>query len=53
MGWISDLLEPTVGIESLRWALLVSTVFNLWSAVHYLLAARTLRAELALAESAR
>ena len=51
VGWISDLLEPTVGIESLRCALLVSTVFNLWSAVHYLLAARTLRDELALAES--
>jgi hypothetical protein len=51
IGWVSDLLEPSVGVQSLRYALLISTAFNLWSAVHYLLAARTLREELALAES--
>jgi predicted MFS family arabinose efflux permease len=51
VGWVSDLLEPSVGIQSLRYALLMSTAFNLWSAVHYLLAARTLREELATAET--
>jgi len=51
VGWMSDLFRPMAGIESLRWALLISTAFNLWSAAHYLLAAKTLRAELAIGES--
>jgi MFS family permease len=51
VGWISDTLEPTRGTESVRYALLVSTAINIWSAAHYLLAARTLRAELTLNET--
>jgi MFS family permease len=51
IGWLSDVLEPSVGIQSLRYALLISTLFNIWSAVHYMLAARTLRADLATAEA--
>jgi MFS family permease len=50
VGWMSDALEPSAGLQSLRWALLISTAFNLWSAVHYLLAARSLRQDLATAE---
>ncbi len=47
MGWLSDLLEPQLGVESLRYALLATVVtFSLWSMVHYALAARTLRADL-------
>ena len=48
---VSDLLVPSVGVQSLRYALLISTLFNIWSAVHYMLAARTLRADLATAEA--
>jgi len=50
VGWTSDRLQPIAGVESLRWALLISTLFNVWSAIHYLLAAKTLRAELAIGE---
>jgi MFS family permease len=46
IGWLSDLLSPSAGVEALRYALLASNAFNLWAAVHYLLAARTLRQEL-------
>jgi MFS family permease len=51
VGWVSDLLEPSLGVQSLRYSLLISTAFNIWSAVHYLLAARTLREELAMTET--
>lgn len=47
VGILSDLLAPTFGIESLRYALLITVVlFALWSVVHYALAARTLREDL-------
>ena len=52
VGWLSDVLMPRVGVDSLRYALLATIAFNLWGAVHYLLAARTLREELAAASSA-
>jgi hypothetical protein len=38
------------GHHSLRYALLTAAVFNLWSFVHFLLAARTLRADIAATE---
>jgi MFS family permease len=37
--------EPAALAEGLRWSLRIMVVVNLWSAVHYFLAARTLRAE--------
>ncbi len=47
VGILSDLLAPTFGHESLRYALLTTIVtFAAWSVVHYALAARTLRADL-------
>lgn len=47
VGLISDLLRPEYGAESIRYALVfVVTIGNAWSAVHYLIAARTLRADL-------
>ncbi len=52
VGWLSDLLSPSVGADSLRYALLSTIAFNLWGAVHYMLAATTLREELAMASSA-
>ncbi|MCH2170635.1 MFS transporter [Myxococcota bacterium] len=42
IGWISDRLAPTHGDAALGYALLVGVLPYLWSAVHNLLAARTL-----------
>ena len=52
VGMLSDYLEPSFGVESLRYALvsIVPTV-ALWSACHFLLAARSLREDLARAPS--
>lgn len=49
IGIASDFLQPTYGHESLRHALMISTPFMLWAAVHYLIAARTLRADVDVA----
>jgi hypothetical protein len=46
-GALSDWLEPALGVESIRYSLLsVVIVGNIWSALHYYLASRTLRADL-------
>ena len=47
VGIISDLLKSEFGIHSLRYALLSVTVLYIWSGVHYLLAAKTLKVDLA------
>ncbi len=47
VGILSDLLVPTFGVESLRYALLITVVsFAAWSIFHYAMASRTLRADL-------
>ena len=46
VGALSDWLEPTYGVESLRYAMLLITLGTLWATVHYLLAARTLPMDL-------
>ncbi|HIL01662.1 MAG TPA: MFS transporter [Myxococcales bacterium] len=47
VGILSDLLRGEFGVESLRYAMLsVVVVFAAWSVIHYLLAARTLPADL-------
>lgn len=43
IGILSDLYRPSLGEESLRYALMSVSVAWLWSAVHFALAARTLR----------
>ena len=43
IGLASDLLAPRFGVESLRYALLLSCAVLLWSIVHFMLAARTAR----------
>ncbi len=49
-GALSDALAPRFGDESLRYALVILVVGgNIWSAVHYGLAAKNLRADLATA----
>jgi len=50
VGMVSDYFNPRYANESLRYALLVIVfVTFLWSAIHFFLAARTLREDLALA----
>src|SRR5690606_14898276 len=47
-GWISDFTSRYFGTDSLRYALLISSVFMLWASAHYLLAAKSIRHDLAL-----
>lgn len=47
IGAMSDGLVTFAGRHSLRYALLIVVVCNLWSAVHFFLAALTLRADIA------
>jgi MFS family permease len=49
-GMISDYLAPSAGTDSLRYALVVVGLANVWSAAHYLWGARTLRADLEATE---
>jgi MFS family permease len=52
VGILSDALAPSQGIESVRYALLVVVVTGAaWSTVHYALAARTLREDLAASQA--
>ena len=47
VGRLSDALVPTYGVNSLGTALLwVVVIGNVWSTLHYILAARTLREDL-------
>jgi len=47
VGLLSDLLKPSVGIESVRWALLGTISIGAgWSAIHYWLASKTLGRDL-------
>jgi predicted MFS family arabinose efflux permease len=39
-GFISDMLAPTYGKDSLRYALLILTFLNIWAAAHYWIAGR-------------
>jgi MFS family permease len=51
VGLISDLLADSRGIHSLRWGLAIVGLANLWAGVHYILASRHYRSD--LAETAR
>ncbi len=46
VGIASDLLRASQGEDSLRYALLLCSLFNLWAAVHFFIAGRILPAEL-------
>jgi hypothetical protein len=45
-GFISDRLAPSAGTASLRYALVIVGLVNVWAAAHYLWGARMLRADL-------
>ena len=47
VGVLSDLLVPAFAGDSLRYALLITLVANVWGAGHYFVAARTLNEDLA------
>jgi MFS family permease len=49
-GYISDWLQPSYKVDSLRYALVIIGVVNVWAAVHYMLGARTLRHDLEVTE---
>ena len=51
-GYISTQLEPWLGTESLRYAMLASIVMLIWAGVHFLFAARTIEADYARASNA-
>ena len=48
-GMISDLLEPSLGSEALRYALVIVVLVYFWCALHYYLAGKTIREDLARA----
>ena len=50
IGVLSDLLEPTFGTNSLRYALLLAPLATVVGAVFYFRAARTLRDDIERAE---
>jgi predicted MFS family arabinose efflux permease len=49
IGLLSDFLSARAGAESLRYGMLIAAVFSLWAGLHYFLAARTVRQDLAAA----
>ena len=51
-GALSDALQPSLGDDSLRYALLIVSGGLLWSALHFKLAARTLASDRELAREA-
>jgi len=50
-GYISDALVPSLQRDSLRYALVIIGVVNIWAALHYAWGARTLRADLQATEA--
>jgi MFS family permease len=49
-GYLSDQLQPSLKGDSLRYALVIIGVINLWAGLHYVLGARTLRQDLETTE---
>ena len=51
VGVLSDYFKADYGNESLRYSLMIFVCINLWAALHYVLANRYIREDLALAET--
>ncbi|HEC00158.1 MAG TPA: MFS transporter [Sphingomonadales bacterium] len=51
IGVLSDLLMAKFGDDSLRYTLMIVLVFAIWSAVHFFLASKSLRSDLARAKN--
>ena len=50
VGWLSDSLAPTLGKDSLRYALMISLSTYLFGVIAFLIAARTAREDIAAAQ---
>ena len=50
VGIVSDLLTDRFANESMRYALFLTGFVNVWSAIHFIIGARTLKADLAEAQ---
>jgi MFS family permease len=50
IGFVSDSLGTAGVVNPLRWAILITLCFTVWTLLHYLLAARTLREDLTAQE---
>ncbi len=48
-GMLSDLLVPSLADDALRYALVLVALVNIWSGLHYWLAGRTVRRDIAAA----
>jgi len=46
VGVISDLLSDNYGPESLRYALAICSLINIWAGIHYFIAGRHLKDDL-------
>jgi predicted MFS family arabinose efflux permease len=46
VGILSDLLKPTLGMESLRYAMLIVSLLGVWAAYHFFRVARTIDKDL-------
>jgi hypothetical protein len=46
VGYLSDVLTPTLGGGSLRYAMIIGVMFISWGAFHFFIAAKHLRNEL-------
>jgi MFS family permease len=50
-GMIADQLKAPLGADALRYAMVLVSLINLWSGLHYWLASRTVRADIATAKA--
>ena len=46
VGVLSDVLSPSYGEESLRYAIIIATAAYFWAGAHFILAGRTIVADL-------
>jgi predicted MFS family arabinose efflux permease len=46
VGFLSDVLQPSYGVDSLRVALMIVSCLNVWAAVHFFIAGKHLAADL-------
>ena len=49
VGLLSDLLSARFGVESLRYGMLIVGFVSLWAALHFYLAGKTVKHDLAVA----
>ena len=53
VGIASDLLEPTFGQFSLRYALILAVLVNVWAAIHYFVGGRSVRSDIEATEATK